>query len=113
MRKLINRTTLDTTTGKTDVIHMGYTTLNAVGVEGAVVGTKLSFEVGQEVSTLLPLMDQDGGTIEITLTSVSSGRGLYVVSREDFMFAKFIRVVSNGTETSATPITLQSYEEIT
>lgn len=77
-----------------------------VAVLDTIVGTELSFEVGLTPDALYPLKDAEGNAVTITL----SGDGdVYSVDPVFTAPYGYIKVVSNGTETSDVELELFLY----
>ncbi|TXH10052.1 MAG: hypothetical protein E6R04_06370 [Spirochaetes bacterium] len=90
---------------ESEVINMSKFCLIALGVEDVPVATSLTFEVGNAADNLLPLKDQDGAEIAITL----DGAAVYSLNANDFASFEYIKVVSGATETSAITLRLYGY----
>lgn len=109
MIKTVIKTTLEVTGATTPVIPLGFMVPSAIAVEDAAVGTALVINAG-DTTNVLPLYDQNGSPIDITLASTGSGVGVYSLTPDDFKGIKFIQIESNGIETDPIAITIYGYE---
>lgn len=94
---------------ESEVINMSKFCLTKLVVEDDLVGTALTFLAGVAEDSLFPLYNQDGTSVEITLSATNAGQGVYALNANDFAGIEFLQVVSNGNESADVPIRLYGY----
>lgn len=105
--KIFDATVLASTEASAVIYMEGYVPVK-IFVEGAMVGTEISFEVGADPAALQPLYDIDGLPVKVTLDA--SDVGAYSVYPAYFTGCPYVQLVSNGNETSNVSVKIYGYK---